>query len=113
MSNASRDGVGIGERIGQTMSKEKQIEEITKILDSNCEGIPYTVCQENSCSSCKAKQIIGVGYRKQSVGEWISPTTIGGRAFSIPHCSACNGIPCGVDENTKFCPNCGAKMKGV
>ena len=54
------------------MSKEKQIEEITKILDSNCEGIPDTVCQENSCSSCKAKQIIGVVYRKQSVGEWIS-----------------------------------------
>lgn len=48
------------------MSKEKQIEEIAKILDSNCEGIPDTVCQENSCSSCKARQIIGVGYRKQS-----------------------------------------------
>lgn len=48
------------------MDEKKQIDEITKILDSDCEGIPDTVCQENSCSSCKAKQIIGVGYRKQS-----------------------------------------------
>lgn len=46
-------------------------------------------------------------------GEWKIPTTIGGRAFNVPHCSVCNGIPCGVDENTKYCPNCGAEMKGA
>ena len=45
-------------------------------------------------------------------GEWKTPTTINGRAFNVPHCSVCEGIPCGVDENTKFCPNCGAKMDG-
>ena len=45
-------------------------------------------------------------------GEWKTPTTINGRAFNVPHCSVCEGIPCGVDKNTKFCPNCGAKMKG-
>lgn len=45
-------------------------------------------------------------------GEWKTPTTIGGRAFNVPHCSVCNGIPCGVDENTKYCPHCGAKMDG-
>ena len=44
--------------------------------------------------------------------EWITPTTINGRAFNVPHCSVCEGIPCGVDKNTKYCPNCGAKMKG-
>lgn len=43
-------------------------------------------------------------------GEWIKPTIIGGRAYNIPHCSACNGVPCGTDENTKFCANCGAPM---
>lgn len=46
-------------------------------------------------------------------GEWITPTTINGRAFNVPHCSVCEGIPCGVDKNTKFCPNCGAKMQGA
>ena len=43
-------------------------------------------------------------------GEWIIPTIIGGRAYNIPHCSACNGVPCGTDEHTKFCANCGAPM---
>ena len=45
-------------------------------------------------------------------GEWETPTTIKGREFNVPHCSVCDGIPCGVDENTKYCPNCGAKMDG-
>ena len=43
-------------------------------------------------------------------GKWIIPTVIGGRAFNIPHCSVCNGVPCGTDENTKFCAHCGAPM---
>lgn len=45
-------------------------------------------------------------------GQWIQPTVIDGRAFNIPHCSVCNEVPCGVDEHTKYCPNCGAKMDG-
>ena len=45
-------------------------------------------------------------------GQWIIPTKIGHRAFDIPHCSVCEGVPCGVDSNTKYCPNCGAKMDG-
>lgn len=46
----------------------------------------------------------------QRHGWWITPTTINGRAFNVPHCSVCDGIPCGVDENTKYCPNCGSDM---
>lgn len=89
--------------------KEKQIEEITRILDSNCDGIPDIVCQENSCSSCKARQIIGIGYRKQSEGEWVG-------THNLRHCSKCGNV---VNFNNvsswlyNFCPNCGAKMKGV
>lgn len=45
-------------------------------------------------------------------GRWVRPTKINGRTFDIPHCSACEGVPCGVDENTHYCPNCGALMKG-
>lgn len=48
------------------MTYKEQIVEISEILDSNCEGIPDTVCQEYCCSTCKATQIIGRGYRKQS-----------------------------------------------
>ena len=43
-------------------------------------------------------------------GEWIIPTIIGGRAYNIPHCSACNGVPCGTDEHTRFCAHCGAPI---
>ena len=43
-------------------------------------------------------------------GEWISPTKINGRYFNIFHCSVCNGVPPGVDENTKYCAHCGARM---
>lgn len=46
------------------------------------------------------------------VWHWVKPTVIDGRAFNIPHCSVCNGVPCGVDEHTNYCPNCGAKMDG-
>lgn len=93
------------------MDEKKQIEEITKILDSNCEGIPDTVCQENSCSSCKAKQIIGVGYRKQSVGEWVDTGDFElDNIYSGWKCSLCGHIFCG--HKTNYCSNCGAKMKG-
>ena len=51
-------------------------------------------------------------YEDRAEGEWITPTTINGRAFNVPHCSICEGIPCGVDKNTKYCPNCGARMRG-
>lgn len=45
-------------------------------------------------------------------GRWVIPTKIGHRSFDIPHCSVCNDIPCGVNRNTNYCPNCGAKMDG-
>ena len=44
-------------------------------------------------------------------GEWIRPTKINGRSFNIPHCSNCEEVPCGIDEHTRYCPNCGAKME--
>lgn len=41
---------------------------------------------------------------------WIIPTYIGSYRAEVPHCSSCNGIPAGVDEKTKYCPHCGARM---
>lgn len=43
---------------------------------------------------------------------WVKPTKIGWRSVDVPHCSYCKEIPCGVDMNTHYCPNCGAKMDG-
>ena len=58
-----------------------------------------------------AEYLMANGVTVQKHGRWIKPTKINGRNFSVPHCSACEGIPCGADENTHYCPNCGAKME--
>lgn len=58
------------------------------------------------------KELPAADVRPVVRGEWIRPTYIGGRAHDIPHCSACKGVPCGVDEHTRFCPYCGADMRG-
>lgn len=98
------------------MNEQKQIEEITKILDSNCEGIPDTVCQENSCSSCKARQIVGAGYRKPIEAEWIVVYEYNDyrmRKEAKIACSHCGHKPKyeGYLSDMNYCPKCGAKMK--
>lgn len=78
----------------------------------NSPGTPIDSCYSFRC----AKIAVQKGYRKQSEGEWIDkPTGAYGRMQSW--CSACgkhSGIG-GIESNRHkpFCPNCGAKMKGV
>lgn len=87
--------------------KQTENEELFGILSDTINGANYDDLNE------AVYKILGIAnYHKQSKGKWITPTTIGGRAFNIPHCSVCGGVPCGVDENTRYCPNCGSKMKG-
>lgn len=55
------------------------------------------------------------GYRKQKEGEWKHPpyAPFGG-SYEMKRCSICGYKPDFDSDNpyTKFCPNCGAKMKG-
>ena len=55
------------------------------------------------------------GYRKQSEGEWIWKTKVEAQAQNRKYCSVCDE-ECPSKNNyylhPKFCPNCGAKMKG-
>ena len=96
------------------MSKEKQIEEMAKIITS---ADPYSICKGQPCLTCKfkdiekncysAKALYNADYRKQSEGEWVM------QEYPLARCSVC-----GVQRNSarqylwKYCPNCGAKMKG-
>lgn len=95
------------------MSKEKQIEEMAKAICEvcKCDGD----CDATICSSAfvEAEHLYNAGYRKQSVGEWkiaVNPV----EATFI--CSKCGYFYIEADPQAeteyKFCPECGAKMKG-
>ena len=85
------------------MSKEKQIEEMAKVLESTCDE---TECNRpTDCDLCQATRLYNAGYRKQSEGEWESFPSLGNK-YRCSHCKA------KVESRTNFCPNCGAHMKG-
>ena len=77
------------------------------LLNNLPDDLPYKASVKRVLIQAPTADVVEVRH-----GEWKTPTTINGRAFNVPHCSVCDGIPCGVDENTKYCPNCGAKMDG-
>ena len=96
------------------MSKEKQIEEITEIIRPFVSGL---ACEEESgscefvnCQYCRARdiarKIYGKGYRKQSEGEWKQAYN----SFPRYVCTNCNHLY--NNKEYKYCPNCGARMKG-
>ena len=87
----------------------KQIEEMAKDLGGtwvvDLEGNPHDLnevlmqCDIENIST----QLCEMGYRKQIVGEW--------EQFGLrnPKCSLCRSYNI---EKSRFCPNCGARMKG-
>ena len=86
------------------MSKEKQIEEMARTLcgekEKRCQDCDsYDLCE----FWVEASTLHNNGYRKQCEGEW--------EVFGIanPKCSLCRSYNI---EKSRFCPNCGAKMKG-
>ena len=57
-----------------------------------------------------AIELNNIGYRKQKYGKWEKRTFIIFDSEKVGYnCSECNTT---WDTETKFCPNCGAKMKG-
>ena len=103
-------------------------EEAIDILENEKMCVNNETCQREECATCslvmdKDKILTALDMALSALrpvsrervekvwrGEWITPTIIGGRAYNIPHCSACNGVPCGTDEHTRFCAHCGAPM---
>lgn len=100
----------------QTISKEKQIEEMARTL---CGEKEKNCAECESCYRCEfwieSSTLHEAGYRKQSEGEWVDKPT-GAYCRMQSWCSACgkhSGIG-GIESNRHkpFCPNCGARMKG-
>lgn len=87
------------------MSKEKRIEEcydLEEIIYMSGYGLHRGDCY------AIANQIQEQGYRKQSEGEWIKDEE--SKFEHRYHCSVCNFYLIGAP--TKYCEDCGAKMKG-
>lgn len=91
----------------------KEIEEMAKIMCQDA-GTKNCNIQCNAHPICDvyfyAERLYKEGYRKKSEGEWRETRT----GF---HCSSCRKKS-GVIANrgaflSKFCPNCGAKIKGA
>lgn len=98
------------------MEKEKQIEEIYRILLNGCNGIECSECEGvNKKDGCLkyhlAHSIYNAGYRKERQGEWI----VCGDGEYVPFkCTACGKNTSWYHKQTaKYCPQCGAKMKGA
>ena len=88
------------------MDQEKQIEEMALLIHKI---MPVGL----ELSAAVATELTEAGYRKQSEGEWLTS--------DIPQekyvCSICGGAcwyyDCqGEVTRSRYCPNCGAKMKG-
>ena len=101
--------------------KEKQIEEMAKDLvkiqcnRKGCEDCEFHQfkCEDLEYYKKFAEALYNAGYRKQSEGEWIIDRTPIDATFK---CSKCGYSYIEADPQAeteyKFCPNCGAKMKG-
>lgn len=81
----------------------------------HCQDLADNYCGDTHCVSCLSTALYNAGYRKQKEGRWVHKLT---HSRSIPVscdiiCDQCclsfyrfHGM------NYKYCPNCGAKMKG-
>lgn len=98
----------------------KRIEEIVKIIcqyrtdDGKCTCNQHQFGVRKCADPCVhreiAMQLVDAGYAPVVHGEWLLKHVGVGHYWE---CSVCHANPCiYVTENTKFYPNCGAKMDG-
>ena len=90
------------------MSREKQIEEMARIIDDNHGFIVSSVET--------AEALYNAGYRKQSEGEWTKFEVNSSKGYGQVYYQHKD---CEINATQlfpspyHFCPNCGAKMKDI
>ena len=103
------------------MSKEKQIEEMAKVMCGGCAD--GKECMRCLCADWyRAENLYNAGYRKQGEGEWMPSDFLHEDEDEKDDWKNYTCSLCGYrteayyrdvrDIGYKFCPNCGAKMKG-
>lgn len=94
------------------MKDQKQIEKMAKDIchARTCEIKKNDgACYKNCKAFIYAFRAVNAGYRKQSEGEWI----VCGMFDDFLKCSICGDKhPWQTETEYKYCPNCGARMKG-
>jgi rubrerythrin len=91
------------------MDEKKQIEEMAKVIARRSAAFRNPNVAFMTTATKTAESLYNTGYRKQSEGEWVG-------THNLRHCSKCGNV---VNFNNvsswlyNYCPNCGAKMKGV
>ena len=83
---------------------KEQIEEMARILN-RANGLDDTPAWYNDFLP-DAEALYNAGYRKQKEGEWKKAN----EKYPRYVCTACNHLY--NNKGYKYCPNCGAKMKG-
>lgn len=94
-------------------SRQEQIQELSEILeDAKTKALGTIGSQNYGFGFWYATAVYNSGYRKQNEGEWIDkrcsvcggrqPYTAGGTNFATTY----------YQFKSKYCPNCGVKMKG-
>jgi hypothetical protein len=92
------------------MTQEQQIEAMAYVLCGGCNECYHSLCAD----WYRAERLYKAGYRKQSEAEWISASGKDfGSIYDNFYCSNCRDYT--QERNpyrlSKYCPNCGAKMK--
>ena len=103
----------MAEEKGAIPSEEKEVEELARAMCPYSKDSLCRECSEACFYKDYAKRAIDKGWRKQSEGEWVPHIEIGAMN-NFWECSVCHWKTVSFTEmrHSKFCPNCGAKMKG-
>ena len=93
---------------GAVLSEEKAVEELARAMCPYSKGSICRECSDECFYKDYAKRAVCAGWHKQSEGEWI----VKGECWKTLQCSSCGHTTDTIYDNSPYCPNCGAKMKG-
>ena len=102
------------------MEKEKQIDEMAKLICTFPQCVNYNIiggCKIAECQTVDiAENLYKQGYRKVEQGEWkselVKKCDWKGKQHQYFQPNSCSKCHEPVAIRTPYCPHCGAKMRG-